>query len=213
MDAGALEGIARDVLESTGLDTPPVDAFELAAACGLVVCRSGAPGARLFRDCIYLDPTVRSERQHGLVAHEVGHWALDRARERNTERAARYLAGALMLPRRAFERDLQETAWDLVELHRRHPNASYELIARRICTVRDAVAVIVDNGRVTTRVDRDGWCSPELGPRGWALVEQVLAAGEAANPANLCWAVPVVDEKTGWKRVILIAERERARAA
>lgn len=208
MDRGALEGIARDVLETTGLDTPPVDAFELAAACGLTVCRSGAPGARYARGCIWVDATVRTERQHGLVAHELGHWALDRARDRNTERAARYLAGALLLPRTAFDRDLAATRWNLVELHALHPNASYELIARRICTIRDAVAVVVDNGRVTARVDRDGWLPPELGARGWALVDEVLRTAAPVNPANLCWAVPVFDGT--WRRVVLVAERASA---
>jgi hypothetical protein len=210
VDSGVLEGIARDVLETTCLDEPPVDAFELAECCGLEVRWStSAPGARLSGRVVYVDERVRRERQHGLVAHEVAHFALDRARERNTERAARYLGGALLLPRTPFERHLRETKWNLVELHERHPNASYEMIGRRIVSLRNAVCVIVDNGRVTSRTDRSGWCEPYLGRRGWELVAEVVVSGKPSNPANLVWAVPVIDEGSGWQRVVLVAERAR----
>lgn len=145
------EGIAADVLEATGCDDPPVDAFELADLCGLSIAPSGRQGAFRRGDSIFLDLKARTVRQHGLVAHELGHWSLERADEHDTEVAARYLAGAFLLPRIAFERDLGQTEWDLRRLRLRHPNASAEMIARRIVNLRDAVTSIWDDGKMARR--------------------------------------------------------------
>lgn len=85
-------------------------------------------------------------------AYELGHWAVKRAAEPNTEAGARYLAGAFTLPRRAFERDLGTTCRRIDALQRRQVNASAEMVARRIVTLRNAVTTIIDNGKVPDRV-------------------------------------------------------------
>lgn len=117
--------------------------------CALRPMRSG--GARLLGDVIEYDARARPTRQHGLVAHELGHWALRWAGEPDSEASASYLAGALLVPRRSLERQLG-ARWCLVELCAAHPNASCEMIAHRVVARRNAVALVVDNGRVRSRI-------------------------------------------------------------
>lgn len=213
MDAAqsAWEGIATDVLGSTGCDDPPVDAFELAECTEHEVRFHMKPGACRSNHVIYVDARARRERQHGLIAHELGHWALVRAREDNTERGARYLAGALLLPRQPFEADLRAMRWDLEQLRARHVNASAELIARRVVNLKDAVASVWDNGKLSYRV----W-SPWLPERLWgkkaSKVEATLAAaalesGQVERSADLFAAWPIFE--AGWRRVIVLAEAEQ----
>lgn len=204
-----LEGIAADLLGETGCDDPPVCALELAQCCGLAVIHGTGAGAALVGDIILVPSKTRAVRRQGLIAHELGHWALARAGEPDSEEGARFLAGALMLPRRPFERDLAATSWDLRLLRARHLNASAEMIARRIVTLRDACCTIVDNGRVKARV-----VSPWLPERFRRLstFERGLAAlaletGETQRPDQLVWAVPVFDGQ--WRRVVVIAEAEQ----
>lgn len=206
------EGVALDVLEATGFERPPVDALELAGACGFDV----RPGERLLRarrvgDLIEVNVKLRSVALHGAVAHELGHVALERAGEDDSEDGARYLAGALMLPRRAFDRDLRTTAWDLEELRRRHPNASAEMIARRVVQLRDGVASIWDQGRCRARV-ASPWLDERIAgrrstPLERALAQRVLETGEAARPAALVSAIPVFSGH--WRRVVVVVEAEQ----
>lgn len=203
------EGIALDVLDEAGADAP-VSAFALAAACGLEVRLAPLARARMAHGVIEVSAAARPRRQHGLVAHELGHWALERAEEPDTEPGARYLAGALMLPRRAFDRDLTDTGWDLAELQARHPNASAEMIARRVTTLRDAVASIWDGGRFTARV-ASAWLEERVPARATTRERQLalatFASGEVQHPAELVWAVPVFDGDH--RRVVVVIEAEQ----
>lgn len=210
----AWEGIAVDVLSAAGCDETPVDALELAACCELRVQRE--PGVRrgnlvLDEQLIQVNPRLEGPRLHGTVAHEIGHWALVRAREPNVEEGARYLAGALLLPRAIFMRDLRRTEWSLLRLRELHPNASAEMIARRLVQVRDAVASIWDNGRCSARVASPWLPSERVGRRTSslerALADAALTTGEVQRPAPLVWAVPVF--AGGHRRVIVIAEAEQ----
>ncbi|MFW6087506.1 MAG: ImmA/IrrE family metallo-endopeptidase [Myxococcota bacterium] len=212
MDEGQalLEGIAAEILEETGCDEPPVDAFELAELCGCEVRpgRRGGGGGRRG-DVILVDVTARTVRQHGVVAHELGHWALERAGEDDSEDGARYLGGAFMLPRRPFERDLDATSWDLQALRARHLNASAEMIARRIVALRDGVASIWDQGKLRRRVSSPWLPEPFRRPTRLEreLVAEVLEGGETVRADSMIWAVPVFDR--GWRRVIVVAEAEQ----
>lgn len=145
-----LEGIALDIHEGTG-GLLPVDAFELADLCGLSVRPWWRAQGALVHDEIRYPARARFVRQHGVVAHELGHWALARADEEDCEDSARYLAGALMLPRVPFLRDLAETDWDLTKLRDRHPNASAEMIVVRMTQVSAATAWVWDNGKLARR--------------------------------------------------------------
>jgi hypothetical protein len=211
VDSESWEGIAADVLEATGCDTPPVSALELAACCGIAVRLRPIARARMVRDTIEVSASVRPRRMHGLIAHELGHWALARAGEPDSELAARYLAGALMLPRRAFDRDLVTTGWSLEELQLRHPHASAEMIARRVTTMRDAVASIWDQGRCSARVASPWLDELAVGARPSRLerqlVERALERAEVQHPAPLVWALPVIDGPH--RRVVVVLEAEQ----
>lgn len=206
----AWEGIASDVLDESGCDAP-VSAYELAACCGLEVRLRRIARARLTGDVIEVSSTARPQRQHGLIAHELGHWSLQRAGADDTEDGARYLSGALMLPRRAFDRDLRETSWSIEELQRRHPNASAELIARRIVSLRDAVVSIWDEGRCTARVASAWLDEAQVGRRASRaereLVARVLDHGHTEHPAELVWGVPIFDGRH--RRVVVVLEAEQ----
>jgi hypothetical protein len=203
-----LEGIAAELLSAVGLDDAPGDAFALAELCGLTVVSGAGRGARREGDVVYVDSKARRTRQHGLVAHEIGHWALERVGENpHDEPAARFLSGALLVPRRRFDRDLRAT-WRLDELMAMHANASGELLARRIAELRDAVVTIVDNGRVRSRFSAAHVYAPVRMTRvERELVAEALERGHAVEGGPLVHATPLVEG--AWQRVIVVAEVEQ----
>lgn len=162
-----LEGIAREIHEETGIE-PPIDALDLAGLCGIELVpwrkRGGAlimPGddgfARELRvkelpmvPVIYYPIGAQPVRVHGVVAHEIGHWALIRGGcDGRDEGGADYLAGALMLPHDRYRTDMSETNFDLDELHARHPNASMQMLAVRLCQLSPAASCSVwDAGKL-----------------------------------------------------------------
>lgn len=205
----AWEGIAAEALEQTGNDEPPVDALELAACCGLHVIEGPARSARLEGTAIILGPGARHVRRHGLVAHETAHYLLDRADEPSTEDGAHYVSQALLLPRKAFERDLR-TTWNPAALRAKHVNVSAERIVRRIVALRDAVATVIDNGRVKARVSSPwlpGAALKRLSRWERGLADEALRTGQPVQGDELAWAVPIVDGP--WERVVIVAEIEQ----
>lgn len=203
------ESVALDVLEELGRPDPPMNAFSLANALGIKVVASNVRSASLAGNVIFVSTHARDVRQHGLIAHELGHWALIQADQPDTEVAASYVGAALMLPRTHFDRDLHATSWDLRELRAKHVHCSAELIARRIVALRDAVVSIWDNGRLKTRI-----ASPWL-PEGYRristfeleLAERVLEDGDTVQAGKLAWGFAVFSES--WRRVITVCEAEQ----
>ncbi len=210
------EGVARSAHDETGIGAP-VSAFDLAAAYGLVCVPDRRANAVLDGDVIRFDATARLVRQHGLIAHEVAHYLL-RLREADIasveqegleEFAANYTAGALMLPPARFDKDLRDTAWDLEQLRARHPNASAEMIARRITQRRDAVISVLDRGRLRVRV-ASPWLEqprPRLTPIERDLADAALETGEAQRANDLLSAWPLFDGLH--RRVIVVAEAQQ----
>ncbi len=198
------EAVARDALETTTYDDPPQDAFVLARACGLVLVPGGS--GSLDGDVLRYPSHARTVRQHGVIAHELGHWLLHRANEEDSEIGASYVGGALMLPRRAFDKDLGATRWDLNKLRARHPNASAEMVARRITQLRDSVVTIID-GRKQRRIVSP-WIEDQHFARltDWERLaaEEASDVGETVYLDDLCYAVPVIDGR--WRRVIVVCE-------
>ena len=137
------EGAAAELLDAT-CTTAPVDVFTLAAACGVEV----RPGKRsricLLDGIAHVDIAARGVRQQGLLAHELGHFALERSRLPQCEQGARYIAGALRLPRATFIADLARTCWSITALRSLHPHASATAIGVRITQVRCASATLID---------------------------------------------------------------------
>lgn len=209
MGWGTWEAVARDALETTTYDDPPQDAFVLARACGLALVPGGKSAGSLDGDVLVYPSRARLVRQHGVIAHELGHWLLRRADEPDSEVGASYVGGALMLPRRAFDKDLR-TTWNINDLRAKHPNASAEMIARRITQLRDAVATVMDDRNEKRIVSPHLEDDRRLGRMtDWERMaaEEALATGETVHLDELCYAVPVIDGR--WRRVIVVCELEQ----
>lgn len=217
-DEHGWEGVARDILESTGADDPPVDAFVVADAWGFRIEAAAVRDAEIDheRHLIKLNVRNRRERQHMSIAHELGHWGLVRAGLPNTEHGARYIGGAIMLERRRFDRDLRQTGWSIRRLREIHANASATAIAVRITQLRDATAAIIDpRGRKAPWHVASPWVhDPRIHRRrvtSWQreLAERAWDAGDEVHDEHspLCYALPVLDEAGhGEDRVIVVAE-------
>lgn len=193
-----LEGIAKEVHDRFG--DGPIDAFALAGSLGYHVRFWGKSTGLLDRSTIWVPAKARNARQHGVCAHELGHALTERAGEdARDEAAARYLAGALMLPRERFAADLAETCWDLDELRRRHPNASAEMIVVRMTQVSEACASVWDQGALTRHYASAEWLVDLDADH--ALVDRVLeleapVRGEHEN------AWPIFDGRD--RRVVVV---------
>lgn len=193
-----LEGIAADVLREADYEEGPIDATVLAHCCGFEVFLSDTPEAVLLGDGIYIPRRMRISRKHFQIAHELGHWAIARVRQPDSEQDADYLGGAMLVPWRTITRELR-AGWNLTDLRARHPHASAEVIAYRVTQVREAAAAIYDGGRLRKHIgDRDIMPANER-----EIVDEVLATGEAVRLDDLTGGWPVFDG--AYRRVIVLA--------
>ena len=206
VDHEELEGVAREALDATAT-TAPVDAYALAAAVGLQVRPWAGPGAMLDRDAstVWLSSRpLRLVRQHGLVAHEVGHWLAGLHGLPDEEEVARYLAGALLVPRETLDRQLR-AGWSIVRLRELHPHASAEMLARRVTQLRPAVATVLDGPRLHVRV-----ASPWLDVGRVAAVtdlEADLVAQARLEGREVSADGPTVATPAGRSRVVVVARQ------
>jgi len=198
MDVRELEGIAAYILGETGLDDPPVDAIELAGLLGVEV-RWGPRGRNLCRGMqVVVGAEARVARIHGSICHELAHILIDRFGLRQSERAANYLAAALLVPRRALDRELRD-GWDLERLRCKHIYASAELLARRIVDIRSAALSVYDQGRFRYRAGPPGLPIE----RERSLVDAALERGAPVREDALTGAWPVIDGH--FRRVLVLA--------
>lgn len=181
------EGAAAELLDAT-CTTAPVDMFRLAAACGIQV-RAGKRSRICLEDGVaHVDLAARAVRQQGLLAHELGHFALERSGLPQCEQGARYIAGALRLPRREFDRDLRRVGWSIVALQALHPHASAQAILVRIVQLRNASACVVDPTDKTAPWRISPERTPvterelELARRAWAAKHELVEDGAVALP-------------------------------
>ena len=197
MQTGDLDALAQQLLETLDLDRAD-DAFVLARRCGFQVrfinerahpCVSG--------DTIIINKD-RVERMHFAVLHELSHVLLDREELPNTEVHANALASALLLPRQLFHRDLKRLGWAFPALKTAYPNASYEAIGRRICSLRDATLWVRDVAHGVDRV----W---QAGKRR-KLDEETQQALDWVCTTPAPWHSPsaVRVEEAGWVRGLVV---------
>lgn len=210
------EGIAADVSSETGCDAPPVDAFTLAYECELEVEPANVVTAELdhAKRLIKLNVSMRRERQHMSVAHEVGHFALIRAEAHNSCTAAKHVGGALMMPRRVLDQNLRET-WSINALRAVHKNVSATALAIRITQLRDAVVTILDpRGRRKYWRTTSPWIvDPRLrriSPWERGLARLAYERRAEVQGDELCYAVPLIegDDPTE-HRVLVVCELEQ----
>jgi len=189
-----LEGLARELLERVGLEAP-IDALDLAEALGLQVAYASASHSAIFGRTILVPARARVSQLHWLAAHEIGHFVAREAGEDDAcDVVANYLAGALLLPRAQFERDLRR-GWDLRALMGRHPYAPAHAIAVRVVQLREASTAVYDQGRLRRR-----WGRPLERER--ELVTSALETGDAVRIDDLTGAWPVFDG--AHRRVIIL---------
>ncbi len=203
----AYESVARSIHDETGIDAP-VSAFDLAGALALRCLPDVRGHAFLDGEDIHYDGSTRLVKQHGDVVHEIAHYVLRENSVLDTEPAVAYTAGALMLPRGAFDRDLRATGWKLDQLRARHPNVSAQMIARRVTELRPAIITVLDQNRVTARV-ASPWIDPlpQLTALERELADAALVTGEMQSVSELLYAYPLIDGPH--RRVILIADAEQ----
>lgn len=92
-------------------------------------------------------------------------------------------------------------------LRERHPNASVEMIARRITQLRTAVATVIDAGRVTRRVVSPGLHGlDEASPWELDLAARSLEAAATVHEHERCFAFPVIDPP--YVRVVVVCDAE-----
>jgi hypothetical protein len=221
-----LETLVADQLDLADIVAPPVDAFLLADALGLVVARDDQleNRARLVRlnyapghstTSILLAPEPREERRHWSVAHEIGEYLAERVCRRlgiraaelpvaGREQLANQLANRILLPGEWFFEDARRLRWDLLALKQRYGTASHELIARRMLDGRPPIIISVfDHDRLTWRRSNLPGRAPPLSAIEHSCRAEAHETGETSCCEPTCaWAVHEPD----WKREILRTE-------
>jgi Zn-dependent peptidase ImmA (M78 family) len=226
-----LESVVQELLAEARIATPPVDAFALAAALGIVVAlddrqQGRARFVRLVNargedanPAILLRPDPRKERRHWSVAHEIGEYAAWRVFDRLSvdpretspllrENVANQLATRLLLPGAWFSADGASCAWDLFRLKELYRTASHELIARRMLDFATPVIITVfDQRQVSFRRSNLPGRVPAPTPgemRAWREAHQRKRTVQADEGMRTIRAWPVHEEH--WRREILRTE-------
>lgn len=144
MGADEAEDVARQHIAESGLDDrPDCDPRVFAASyLGLRLASWGRFGAALVDGVVWYPAWAPDDAQAYLVAHECGHELVrDQRLEGDClERVCSRVGVALLLPRRAFLRDLRAHGPDLAALRALWPLASEWVIARRIAEVASYTA-------------------------------------------------------------------------
>src|SRR6266446_5436346 len=144
--AGVIDNTIADLLAAAGLEAPPVDVIALAQRhLGMEICldRRQPQRGRAHRAAghkhIYLRPEPSVERHQWTVAHEIGEYfkpALlerlgvkpERTRAMAGESLASLFAHHLLVPACWLGSDAPLLSYDLLELKKRYPTASHEVI-------------------------------------------------------------------------------------
>jgi hypothetical protein len=204
-------GIADAYLARAGFGDEPTDPWLLATCYGKLVLH-GSPCR--MPHAIYIDTTLSEFRQRFELAHELGHDAQARyGYPIHDEAAASWIAGHLLAPPRPFKRDLATHRWDL-RVMREIYRMSWEALARRVADVRSAVITIVDQGRVTARL-QSPWLNTDWGTKPTALERELIDAARAdgfASVGNRLDAYCIVGDD-GFERVIVVAAAEELEEA
>lgn len=202
------EANAAQLRAELGLDDVVVHPKILASRYELDVLGAGRRESCIAGGRILVDAGATHEQQAFDLAHELGHFALDRYNDEQSERGASYIAGALLLPRRSLRVALVKFGWDLDELRRHFLHASPEVIARRIADVAEAVVTITDGRRVLARV-ASPWLAAPRGALTTIEREVLQRAVEARRRVDEGWISATPYFGGAHPRVIIIAEREQ----
>lgn len=201
-------GIAAEYLDRVGMREGPIDLGMLAACYDLCVARGPRSCSCRVPGIVYVDHTLDPVRYRADLAHELAHDAMALAGYPvHDEAAASWIGAAIELPEASFKRDLAFNHWDLDSMRLLY-GTSWEMTARRIADVKSAVVTIIDNGRVTCRL-QSPWLNTDWGlkptPVERGLVAEAMVDGRAGQGSLAAYRV---DGDGGWKRVIVVAAAE-----
>ena len=166
----AVDRMVEELLESAGVEGPPVDAIALAQRhLKITVCldrrqpQRGRAQRAAGRKQIFLRPEPTEERHQWTVAHEVGEHlksALlvrlgvgpEKTRPMMGESLANLFAHRLLVPTRWLSAEARACGYDLPCLKERFRTASHEVLAWRLLDLPEpCVITIVDNDSVSRR--------------------------------------------------------------
>ncbi|MCE5270806.1 ImmA/IrrE family metallo-endopeptidase [bacterium] len=227
--------ITADLLTQAGITSPPIDPAQVAAFLGILIeTRPGYPAlSGIEQDGpqtrIIIRAGLRPERQHFLVAHEVGHvyWQDNEHHRGDPSLGGRLeyfcnkFASLMLLPFEWFNADAAETGHDLFALKRIYSTASNQLIARRIVSLRPAIATVFDDDgkekRVTERFNGSGPQDKKLTKAESQVIKEVCGTGSVIENIGTIKekgqfvrvkvkGYPIFEN--GWKRVITFMEPE-----
>lgn len=231
--AAALDTTAFGVINAAGISKPPVNAFRVAEALGIVVALDDrqAGRARYVRlaECpasrarggqasILMRQEPRHERRQWAVAHELGeHLAaetyarlgrdLAELSDGGRETIANLLANRLLLPTAWLASAGSDCGWDLAALKAIFSTASHELLARRMLDFEPPVIVTVwDNARITFRRANRGNGAPPLLAAESDCWRAAHTSGRPQATASKLLVRGWPIHEPGWKREILRTE-------
>ncbi len=137
------EALAEGASQESGLDDRPnADPSVLAVAyLDLRLVPHRRRGSRLEDGRIFYPARASLTDAAYFIAHECGHWLARDARMRLTraeeEAVASRIGCALLLPRRAFLRDVRATGGNVAQLVALWPLVTPTIVRRRIDELRD----------------------------------------------------------------------------
>jgi len=150
------------------------------------------------------------ERKNFTIAHELAEIELDSREDLTLDEKhnlSNILAAEKLLPEHVFKEDIYH--YNLYELKKLYPQASYEVIARRTLAYKKAVLTVFDNFIKTLRIGSDGINYPQqLFSEEKELIDKCYKQKEYVqnNRDNLIMHGYFIDEGMGMQRVILLTE-------
>jgi IrrE N-terminal-like domain len=220
---GAVDRAVNELLESAGVEVPPVDAIALAQGhLKMLVClderqpQRGRAQRTTGQKQIFLRPEPTEERHQWTVAHEIGEHLKANLLERlgippqetramAGESLANLFAYRLLVPSCWFADDAPLADYDVLSLKRRYRTASHEVVAWRLLDLPEpCIVTIVDNEHVSRRRSNTWPVRRQLAPAEQSCLRQVHDQGRSRVVRDAGWTVqgwPVHED--GWKREIL----------
>jgi Zn-dependent peptidase ImmA (M78 family) len=202
----AVDGVVTELLQTAGVEAPPVDAIVLAQRhLGMIVCldrrqqQRGRAQRASGRKQIFLRPEPTEERHQWTVAHEIGEHLkttlLQRlgiepgqTRAMSGESLANLFAYRLLVPTGFFAGDAPALDYDVLELKQRYGTASHEVIAWRLLDLSEPVIVtVIDNDHVHRRRSNH-----------WPITRQLSAAERQCQQYVNHFSRPRVVRADGW---------------
>ncbi|MCA9038937.1 MAG: ImmA/IrrE family metallo-endopeptidase [Planctomycetaceae bacterium] len=218
-----IDSVVNEILAETQIESPPVNAFQIAHKLGWEIVLNSGQSERGRRKriqgqtTIFLKPDERPERVQWALAHELGESLSDRwanwidspgfsAPSASREAIANLFANRLLLPECWFRSEVAQTGNDLFAMKSIFPTASYQLIGNRLLDLEEPLIVTVfDQGQMTSRLSNWPGSVPPLQPAEQRCWQNSHSHGErcqhrADQLETSCWPV----HEPQWKREILL---------